>query len=72
MIMYEFLVWEHYRDSAPEPFGSVFLDHVPVEGELITLYWGDGRKAYDVRVLSACLDRLEIHAEHPSKALVIT
>ena len=56
------LVMEHYFDNPSEPFGQVLLDHTPEPGEVLPLYWHDGRKAYDVQILDVDPAQLTIHA----------
>ena len=51
-ILYEYKVTEHYDDkeSCPEDFGFVQLDHLAKVGEIIQLKWLDGRNAYKLLV----------------------
>lgn len=45
-IEYEYLVKQYYDNEPPEDFGFVQLDHQPVVGEIIQLYWLDKKPAY--------------------------
>ena len=60
-LYYVFNVVVHYKGEAPEPFGTIDLEVAPAVGQVIQLYWLDGKRADKVRVTRR--DGMTIHAE---------